>query len=180
MVAAHTPARCVAVPAHGRRRASEAAFSLVELIVVLVIVAILVAIVLPSVNNTRKSTSGPVVNVGSGAIWRGILDYRQEHQGVLPATSLVAGTGGANFKDPGNGLYVQRWPEGSDGKPLPVTAAGGGSAPTTVGATPGGSVLYGAGGATPTSGWVAGYSSAGRMVFRRGIAAGANPVVPLG
>lgn len=188
MVGAHTPARFWTVPAHGSegpcanaptRRRSEAGFSLIELLVVLVIIAILIAIVAPQFGGTRQRSSGPLINAGAGAIWRGVQHYRVENHGVLPPPSMLANAG-ATLVNPGGGRYVQRWPtDGTGTQPMSVQAGSGATPPTTVAPRAGGTVLYQATGATPT-GWLAAYSNDGRLLFRRVIGTSTAVTRPVG
>lgn len=184
MVGAHNPPRGTVVRMHGHARVrarSEAGFSLVELMIVVIIVAIMMAIALPSLSRQRQKTDGPLVNVAAGAVWRGIQAYRIEHHGTLPPTALVTSPAGATFVNPGNGRYVQRWPERADGEPIVVTTGGGNppTANTTAGSAVAGNLVYSVSNAG-RNGWLVGYSSNGAIVFRRSIEATASGAVPAG
>lgn len=186
MVGARTEPNGSSVPTHARTRPRtgrsvvvEAGFTIVELLVVMIIVSILAAITMPQLAKTREKTSGPLVNLGAGTLWRGVMNYRLENHGVLPTAGMLASEG-ATFTNPANARYVKRWPDDATGNaPLVVTASNAASAPATTSANRRGTVLYAplpAGSANPTRGWLAAYAPTGQLVFRRSI--GTNPADP--
>ncbi len=184
MVGAHHPPRGSVVRVHGRqyvRARSEDGFSLVELLIVIIIVSILMVFILPTLGRTRDKTDGPQINVAAGAVWRGIQAYRIDNHGMLPATNLLTAPSGNAFVNPGNGRYVQRWPESSDGQPIAVTAGTGGPPTASISnASPlAGNLVYSVSNGG-RNGWLVGYSSSGSIVFRRSIEANAAGVVPAG
>jgi hypothetical protein len=73
---------------------------------------------------------------------------------------------------------IRTWPESGKGSPVKIYAGSSATAPTTSTAWANGIVYYAS--ADRQSGWMAAYSSSGRLIYQRGIAASANPVVPIG
>jgi prepilin-type N-terminal cleavage/methylation domain-containing protein len=190
MVGAHDAAGRSGVPSHARSyvrargpRPAEVGFTIVELLVVLIIVSILMAIALPQLNKARTRSSGPAISLSSGAIWRGVMSYRLENQGVLPATTKLANKG-ATFVNPGGGPYVKHWPsDATNAASLVVAASTATTPPATVSATRTGTVLYATlpvGSPNPVQGWLAGYEPTGKLVYRRIISTNGAAPGPIG
>lgn len=191
MVRAHRPAPDGSVLAHGCGcvRHRERGFGLIEIIIVVVIIAILLAVaILPSLASTQQKVGGPKVNLAAGAIWRGVLQYRNENGGVLPPVALLTGQhtqtpAGGTFVNPGNGRYIERWPDDTRGRPMEVVAGAGvpPNGPVAPGSPMAGRVVYAtAPGPSPITGWVAGFADNGQLVFRRSIEPVAAARPPLG
>ena len=72
------------------RRNPQSGFTMVEILVVIIILGILGAAVLPSLNAPRRASSSTTTTIAANVVWRAILMYRIEHQGIFPlATDVV-------------------------------------------------------------------------------------------
>lgn len=165
---------------------------MVELLVVIVILGILGAAALPSLNAPRKASSSTTTTIAANAVWRAILMYRVENQGVFPlATEVVPSTGtdyGAGLVVPGTTRrYIDSWPTDVNGNKmliataLPTAPATIAPLPSTTGASPYGSnrLVY-AVQTDRTAAWIAAYNASGKLVFRRSVNTGATAGAPVG
>lgn len=174
MVGAHTPMGSDPVRAHGRLDARrEAAFGLVELVVVMLIVAIMLAVALPHVRNANRAADAGTLVVAGATLWRAVSDHRQDYRGAMPATPVLVGLSkGASldtFRSPSGERYLRRWPGAarSDAR-IPLQPGRDGAAPPRWAA--GSPTLVYFRSRDSLSGYVAGYASDGTRVFCRGVA----------
>jgi hypothetical protein len=157
---------------------------MVEIVVVLVIVMIISGIAASILQSVSKGHSAPVTAATGGAVWRGIQAWRtEEGQGLLPAANLLLasdghGGYGGGLVDGAGARTIRTWPETGKGTPVRLFAGISATVPATSTAWADGIVYYAS--ADRRSGWMAAYSSGGRLIYQRGIAASATPVVPIG
>ena len=163
---------------------SDAAFSMVEIIVVMVIMAVLGGVGATMLQSASKGQSAPMTAATGGVVWRGIEAWRMEEgAGLLPtANRLTAGNGHGGYAgglvDGAGSLLIPAWPEASKGAPVKVHA-GSSAVPPTTSTTWANDLVYFAS-ADRRTGWLAAYGSSGALVFRRSITAGATPGAPIG
>ncbi len=170
MVDAHTSTGGAVVRVHGRscvRTHREAGFSLIELLIVLIVLAIIAAIALPNVRTASDGPAAPATAIAAGTVWREIQLARVEAGGILPTTTQLQNRA-AGLVDAAGARRIQPWPETGRGEPINIAVTTGGQ-PTS---GPPNSLLYGASGARPTTGFLLGFGPKGNVVFKRVVANG--------
>ncbi len=78
-------------------RASWAAFTLVELLVVIGIIAILIAMLLPALNKAREAAKVTVCASNQHQIYTAMVMYANDNRGFLPGTNIANNTKGAEY-----------------------------------------------------------------------------------
>src|SRR5436190_20919671 len=81
-------------PAGRRRRRANAAFTLVELLVVIGIIALLIGILLPALNKARRSAKTVQCASNMRQIANGMLMYINANKGHFPPELVQPQTGG--------------------------------------------------------------------------------------
>lgn len=163
---------------------------MIEIVVVMLLVSILIAVVAPSINGPRKASTTSTQAIAAEAVWRGVMMYRLDNQGLFPTAAEMApasGDYGAGVVAPGSGRrYIRPWPANMQGVRIglvvkPAVAGGFPSPlPSTTAVSADRSVLVYSVGANRLAGWIAAYNSSGKLVYRRSVNSGAAVGVPVG
>ena len=157
-------------------RNSQGAFSLIEIIIVVAILAILMAIVGVSMRSAHLQSIDRKNVAAARAMWDGIILYRLDRGGEMPAASDLTAAAFVSASAPSK-PYVKRWPEDGQGEPLTVATGSGAEPPDT--GTPQ-SIVY----STSTdascscnlTGWLAAYGRNGQALFVRRV----GPAIDVG